>query len=390
VAPERPYPAIGGGAIRTASLLEFLAQRFRLDVIGFREQGAPGLEFPDGLVNRAVTIHLPFHPRNGAARAARNLRRWARGVPPLLDRFAGYSNQVAEAVSGRRYALALVEHFWCAPYLPLLRSHAARAVLDLHNVESELQASLALASFWPARQAYQRFRRAYEEAESYWLPQFDLVLVTSEEDRERAARIAPGARLAVYPNAIRPRELPPAAEERCIAFSGNMAYAPNVSAVAHFAKRIWPRIRAAAPDLEWRLVGMHPEAVAKLVAGKAGVRLTGPVEDAVAELARAQACVVPLRSGSGTRFKILEAWAAGRAVVSTPLGAEGLGARDGEHLLIAKSDADFALAVLRVINDTRLRQSLGEAGKALLESRFTWRSAWEQIRSLPVLAPGAP
>ena len=90
-------------------------------------------------------------------------------------------------------------------------------------------------------------------------------------------------------------------------------------------------------------------------------------------------CIAPLLSGSGTRFKILEAWAAGRAVVSTTLGAEGLGARDGEHLLLADDPNDFADAVLRLCNDSSLRARLGDAGWALYRERFTWPAAWRKL-----------
>jgi len=93
-------------------------------------------------------------------------------------------------------------------------------------------------------------------------------------------------------------------------------------------------------------------------------------------------CVVPLLSGSGTRFKILEAWAAARAVVSTTLGAEGLGARPGRHLLIADDPAKFAEAIDRLIADADLRENLGEAGRALYLDQYTWPAAWRKLEGL--------
>src|ERR1019366_8365820 len=110
---------------------------------------------------------------------------------------------------------------------------------------------------------------------------------------------------------------------------------PNIEAVRWFASSIWPRIRERNPGLKWNLIGRNPEAISGIVKSDPSIRVIGPVADAVAAIAAGRVVVVPLLSGSGTRFKILEAWAAGRAVVSTSIGAEGLGARDGEHLLIA-------------------------------------------------------
>src|SRR5207244_2804424 len=109
----------------------------------------------------------------------------------------------------------------------------------------------------------------------------------------------------------------------CVVFSGNLEYHPNVEAVRWFRREIWPRVRAHFPKLEWHLVGRNPQTVRRWIAGDDRIVVTGPVENAVESLGPAKVCVVPLRSGSGTRFKILEAWAAGRAVVSTTLGAEG-------------------------------------------------------------------
>jgi glycosyltransferase involved in cell wall biosynthesis len=105
------------------------------------------------------------------------------------------------------------------------------------------------------------------------------------------------------------------------------------------------------------------------------------MEDAIAEIATARAAVVPLLSGSGTRFKIIEAWAAGTPVISTTIGAEGLGATPGEHLLIADSPADFAAATTSVLNDQPLADRLAAAGRRLYESKFTWPSAWRILEA---------
>jgi glycosyltransferase involved in cell wall biosynthesis len=183
----------------------------------------------------------------------------------------------------------------------------------------------------------------------------------------------------VYPNAIPWTPVPPKTEEQVIVFSGNLEYHPNLSAVRFFAREVWPRLRDRWPQLVWRLVGKEPGAVAKLVAGDPRIELQGPVEDAVAELARAQIAVVPLLAGSGTRFKILEAWAAALPVVSTTIGAEGLPARDGEHLVLADTPAAFAGAVSRLLTCKDLRLTLGNSGRLLLEKEFTWVSAWSTL-----------
>ncbi|HEX5432311.1 MAG TPA: glycosyltransferase [Bryobacteraceae bacterium] len=296
-------------------------------------------------------------------------------MPPLFDRYSGYDSQIAAKIQKEQYELGIVEHFWCASYAPLLRRHCRRLVLDLHNIESELAQTHAIAAKWPASWASARFAQCYRRLEREWLPQFDMLLAASEDDRQRIEH----PHCAVFPNALPELNRPDVPEEDCIAFSGNLEYHPNIEAVRWFRSKIWPVLRESCPGLEWRLIGKNPQSVAGLIEGDCRIRATGPVEDAVAELAKAKVCVVPLRSGSGTRFKILEAWAAARAVVSTSIGAEGLCAVPGEHLLIANDAGAFAAAVGRALDNSALRRTLGEAGRALYLSQFTWPSAWGKL-----------
>ena len=351
LSPEAPVSGSGGGGLRSASLLEYLKQHYQVQVAGFE---------------------LPHHSKSVAARAWRNGWRFVRGAPPLLDRYSGFEAQLEPVLRERHYQVAVVEHFWCAPYARALRPHCEQLVLDLHNIESELARTHALAAEGVQRLLMSRFASAYQRLEREWIPQYDLVLVTSDADRERVKH----PNVLVYPNALPVIARPAVEEHDCIVFSGNLEYHPNVEAVRWFHSAIWPRIRGKA---EWRLIGRNPEAVARIVAGDDRIRVIGTVDDAVAAIAEAKVCVVPLRSGSGTRFKILEAWAAARAVVSTSLGAEGLGAQPGEHLVIVDDPAKFAEAIVRLLNDSDERRRLGESGRQLYLDRFTWQAAWHAL-----------
>jgi glycosyltransferase involved in cell wall biosynthesis len=386
LAPEAPYPLAGGGALRSAALLEYLASRYELDVVTFRQPGAPD---PAGtrlreLARRLRVIDLPFHSRNSPARIGRNLRRILRGVPPLVDRFAGFRDRLAEFVCGRFYDLALIEHFWCAAYQDSLQPHARRSVLDLHNIESVLHARCAGVERWPLSAAHRRFHNRCQALEQTWLPRFSLLLVASERDADLVREISPESRPRVYANTIPSRPLPERTEEDLIAFSANMEYHPNAAAVRFFRSRIWPLLRQRWPGLTWALIGKNPEAVHNCVRGDPRIRLVGPVGDAVAALARAKVALVPLLAGSGTRVKILEAWAAGVPVVSTTIGAEGLPAIHGEHLLIADQPEEFAGAVSSLLAFPELRSRLGRAGRALYEKNFTWEAGWATLASLGI------
>jgi glycosyltransferase involved in cell wall biosynthesis len=176
-----------------------------------------------------------------------------------------------------------------------------------------------------------------------------------------------------------------------VAFSGNLEYHPNVSAVRYFREQVWPGLREADPELRWRLIGRNEESVEAIVCGDDRIERTGPISDSIRELARAKVVVVPLLAGSGTRIKILEAWAAGRAVVSTSIGAEGLDARDGENIRIADDSKGMSAAVLELLTDPFERQRLGQAGRSIMERNFSWPAAWRTMEGAwdeMMLAPG--
>jgi glycosyltransferase involved in cell wall biosynthesis len=351
-------------------MVEYLANRYTLDVITFREPGAidPRDAFPRSLVRNIQVIDLPGHSKSAASRAIRNLDRIRRDTPPLVDRFAGFRLPL-----DRTYDLVVVEHFWCATYAALLRPHCRRLVLNLHNIESVLLERCAATESLAGRVALRRFSSACRRLERELLPLFDLLLVTSEADR---ARVNGGL---VWPNTIPLVPRPDVLKAHEIAFSGNMEYHPNTAAAHFFAASVWPILRSREPGLVWRLIGKNPHALR--LPPDARIKVTGAVENALPLIAGAKAAVVPLLSGSGTRLKILEAWAAGTPVISTRMGAEGLGATPGEHLLIADDPSQFAAAVLSVLYENALASRLAEAGRALYESRFTWPVAWKMLES---------
>ena len=392
LSPEAPYPVAGGGALRTASFLEYFAARGRVHLILFAVEGDsdPRERLPDGLVERADLVRLPRHGSDFLSRCGRNAGRLLRRRPPLFDRFSQPESleAVAKITANRRYSLALVEHFWCAGYLSLIREAAAWSVLNLHNVESALHSACARSEPFPQNWAHGRFARQALSLEKELLAGYDSIVTTSAVDSERVRAIAPDAKVAVVPNAIPLRD-PVAGEEReVVAFSGNLEYHPNVSAVKFFAARIWPQLRMKFPNLVWRLIGKNEAAFRPLAASDPRIELTGPVDDAVAELASARVVVAPLLAGSGTRVKILEAWAASRAVVSSPIGAEGLPFTEETHLLLAESPDRWLKQVSRVLEDQILRNRLGANGRSAYETHCSWPAAWRALDA--ALAPRFP
>jgi len=252
LAPESPYPVIGGGALRAASLLEYLAQSYTVDAILFRLPGTT-VDLPSGLVDRVDTIELPMHSKRPAARMWRNGVRLRRRTPPLVDRFSGFGAEIAALLTDRPiYDLGVVEHFWCAPYYEQIGPRCRRMALDLHNIESVWHLGSGQVAPWLQSVAHDVFHRAAIELEQRWLPWYSLLLATSAQDAERIREMAPGVPTIVYPNTIPLVSCPPRVEQDVIAFSGTLAYEPNRTAVKYFAEEIWPSLHARWPGLRWQ------------------------------------------------------------------------------------------------------------------------------------------
>ncbi len=381
VSPEPPYPLHSGGAFRVASLLNYFAQFADVDLVLFSDSGNPAV-LPPGLVRSQTVIPLPVHSRGMVARYLRNARRALHGVPPLIDRLGGHHAELARVLSGKRYDLGIAEHFWCAPYLQEISAVCRQSVLDLHNVESVLHERCAQTSRGLVAAGQRRFARCSQVLEEKLLPGYSLVLATSDQDAAIAENIAPRARIAVYPNALPETPVPQVKEEPVVVFSGNFEYHPNIDAVQFLVASIWPHVLAECPELRLRLVGRGDRFIRHLLPSGLNVEVTGPIDDALSQIAAARIVIAPLRSGSGTRIKILEAWAAARPVIATLLAAEGLKCEKDRDLIIANEGFEFGSAIARVNADSGGRASIAVNGRRLFEARYTWPAAWQALVDL--------
>jgi glycosyltransferase involved in cell wall biosynthesis len=231
-------------------------------------------------------------------------------------------------------------------------------------------------------QQVRRWRRLHRQAGE----RVDLAVVCSELDAERAT--AGGVpRVAVIPNGYprvgRPRGRVPVGSPPTVLFPGTLRYPPNADAARYLAAEVGPLLRTLVPDVRIRLVGRGTEALSGLD-DPPRLTMVGQVEDIQTELAVADIVVVPLRFGSGTRLKILEAFAHRIPVVSTTLGAEGLEVEDGVHLLIGDTPADMAAACARLLTDEALRAELASRAHQHYLDRFESQIVEGRIASLAV------
>jgi polysaccharide biosynthesis protein PslH len=264
------------------------------------------------------------------------------------------------------------------------------AVIFTHNVESEIWRRHAeTKSGWVGRLLYGAQYRRMLRYEGRTLARFDGVLAVSEVDGQTFARLYPGAvrqpvhvvQTGVDTDYFTPTASPrPQAPGRSLVFTGSMDWLPNEDAMQFFCRDVLPLVRAEAPDATLTIVGRAPTpAVKRLADDHAGVHVTGRVDDVRPFVRDAAVYIVPLRIGGGTRLKIFEAMAMGKAVVSTTVGAEGLPVVDGTHVVLADDPRAFADAIVGLMRDPARRATLESAARALVVERYDWSAVAGQL-----------
>ncbi len=373
-----PFPPDSGADVRSYNVLRLLAGRFEITALFFFRKA---LRTPPavrsalaGLSGLADAEAFAIPQEHGRVRLAwDHARSVLTGRPYTWFTYdaADFRARLRELLRSGRFDLVHVDSLDLVAYLPLLRR--LPIVCTHHNVESELLRRRAASSASRLAAAYLRLQASkIERAEREWCPRIALNVTVSEGDRRLLAALAPTARLAVVPNGVdtslfRPGEEP----ERGAVFIGAHSWPPNRDAMEYFRDQVLPLILAQRPDFRLSWVGRIADS-ARAGFALPGMEPVGYVDDVRAHVAGAACYVVPLRAGGGTRLKILEAWAMGKAVVSTSLGCEGLDARDGENILVRDTPESFARAVLSVLEDGDLRRRLGSAARATARRLYDW------------------
>lgn len=264
------------------------------------------------------------------------------------------------------------------PSVPVVCTH--------HDIESHALRRRADHAQPAAVRPYIRYQAALvERTERRLCPTFAANLVMSDIDRRRLLQLAPAANVAIAPNGVDTTFFVPSGNGRAsdrVVFAGHTFVEANRDAVDFLLGDIWPLVRARRQSSTVHLIGRSSEADQARFCSHPGVTAHGYVPDIRPHLAEADCAVVPIRFGGGTRIKILDAWAMGRAVVSTSVGCEGLRAVDGENILIRDTPETFATAVTEVLGDAELRRSLGKAGRRTVEELYSWDIVGARMREL--------
>jgi glycosyltransferase involved in cell wall biosynthesis len=370
--PVMPGVTGQGTAIRAGIALELLAERFEVTVVHVDLwTGDPGIA--DRTWPRRIATAYHFISTPVAPDAAEQL------VKKHL------SKESFDAV----YVYRLVAAPFALRVMGLLPLGTIPKVLDLDDDECARTEQFMMLRGGAINTA--RASRAHAELhrqrgfQRMMMLRFDVSLLASAEDLDSMTARNPSQKFVLLPNVMRVPEQPPARGAHTsgsLLFLGTLDYFPNEDATLFFADSILPLLLESGNKIEFRIVGIKVPSSIHALRGRAGLTVVGPVKDVETEYARAHMLVVPLRAGSGTRIKILEAFRFMVPVVSTSVGAAGLDLRHEVHLLIANTPEEFSAACLRLMEDDQFATTLAQNAFEWLRTTLSLGTARNVLHSL--------
>jgi len=373
------YPPNTGGRIRTSSLFERLAQKHEITWVCLRrpdetEEQVKQMGACCARIETFPFVETPKFSPHFYWDLARNL---ISGQPFIVQKYyqPALRARIGELLRTERFDLLLCD--FLQPSQNVIDLPFSPRVLFEHNVESVIFERHADENSHLLRRAYLRLQwrklMAYEGRAARW---FDHLIMVSEGDCATMKRLFGVTNTSAIATGVDTDFYRPEGEEAPepeIVFTGSMDWLPNVDGITWFAREVLPLLVAQMPRLKVWVVGRKPLPVVQSLAEKhPQITVTGTVDDVRPYIRRARLYMVPLRIGGGTRMKIFEAMAMGKAIVSTPVGAEGLPVTHGRDILLDAEPEGFARYLLELLRDDGRRRELGEAGRRLVTEKFTW------------------
>jgi len=379
VSPFCPYPAESGGKIRVFHILKELSQRFSITVLALAEPNDNIAEARTGLdfIEHLITIPIRSGRTWQFLRLLRNLPQWLTGTPAEIS--IKYSPELLKECRH----LAAKGHFDCVQlelphfiqYAPPFLAAGIPTILVSHDISYVTQWRRASIAQGPTRRIWEREARLMETYERRAWPRFNSIIAMSEVDRQEILRYSGGTPVQVVPNGVDTHRLQIHDEGKTptLIFVGWTRHAPNRDGLQWFLDTIWPDIRQAHATARFVVISRSlPQDLYERVSNDPRIDYLADIEDAYPAVGKSWVSIVPLRIGSGTRLKILEAMAVGTPVVSTSVGCEGIATHDGEGIIIADTPKEFRNAVLTMLNDHSARAKISVNARRVVEEQYDW------------------
>src|SRR6185437_15633531 len=379
-------PVDPGGKIRSFNILKKLARNNRVTTLSYYG-GAKDPGYEAALAKELPGAHC-IHtsaPEGGIKQAFDYLLRLPNSAPYAVTKFT--DNQVVRTLRdwlpANRFDVAVCDFLSASLNFPA--QLPLPCTLFQHNVESSLWARMANTETNPVRKiSYKIEAGKMERYERATVKRFHHVIAVSETDKQQMLAMDPACEISVVPTGVDTEKyqvFPSASgDPPRIVFTGSMDWEPNIDAMEWFCREIWPAMVGKFPHAKFQIVGRNPHARVKQLAS-ATVEVTGTVPSVADYLRDAAVVIVPLRIGGGTRLKIFEAMAMGKALVSTTIGAEGLDVTSGENCILADEPSNFGDSILTLLSDIQLRRKYEKAAAALA-ARYDWSNIARQFEDV--------
>ncbi|HKV25982.1 MAG TPA: glycosyltransferase family 4 protein [Candidatus Acidoferrum sp.] len=373
-------PPDTGGKIRSLNLLRELARRH--DVSLFTFYGAQSDDTHQELeqfLSKVYCVPIGLPAKRGAGEAFGYARNLLSLQPYSVAKYCkpSVAKGLLEVLRREKFDAIICDFLFSSGVIPW--DWPCPKILFTHNVEEQIwRRHFAVTRNLVWKAVCWREYKTLSFAERRYLGLADHVLTVSDKDLEYFSAYVPREKMTVIPTGVDTGYFQPAigsSDSHTMVFTGSMDWMPNEDAIFYFAERILPLIRKELPQAQLRVVGRRPsDRLQSLARESSGLVVTGEVPDIRPHVLDSSVYVVPLRIGGGTRIKIFEAMAMGKAVVSTRIGAEGLPVTDGENIVLADEPQDFADAILRLFRDEPARDQTGAAARKLVEEHYSWRT----------------
>ena len=397
-----PYPLDSGPKVRSYYVIRHLSQYHHITLLAFARPD-DRLEEIDHLSN-FCDVHTVLMRRSRARDVYHLAASLLSGDAFVIRR--DYVPEMAQKLTDLLQTCAFdavhADQLWMAQYALRAKyiTPAIKIVLDEHNAYFQIYRQLAQTeSHLLKRILLEREWRVVRQFEAKACTQFDQVITVTDGDRlilgnvvqdiGRVNRKWSLPKISAIPICIDTQGTRPVdsvAGSTNVLYMGTMFWQPNIDGVLWFARKVWPHVLKQVPQATFTIVGKNPPEAVKELSDEASIFVTGYIPDPVPYLEKAAAFIVPLLSGSGMRVKILDAWAAGLAVISTSIGAEGIQYRDGENILVADSAELFTNALVKVLREREWARGLAVNGRHWVEAHYDWKhvyKAWD-----PIYLPG--
>lgn len=388
-----PFPPHGGVLQRGFNIIRELGRRTQVHLLAFVHPDV--LPTPKTLDESREVLggfcesieYFSLWPKTSRAHTAAALAGGllsSRPFSTIAHRSQAFQRSVNRILQEQQIDLVHVDTVALSQFVDLRPARSMPTVLTHHNIESQLmerrsQVETRALARWFLRREASKLRDYEAEMSSA----YDVNIVMSAQDEAVLSSLVPGRlRTAIVPNGVDTDYFAPDSTPLtpALIYTGGMNMFANRDAVMSFLEETWPSIAAAVPDVQFFAVGQSPPKELLAIAERdPRVVVTGYVDDIRPLVRKAAVYVVPLRVGGGTRLKVLDAMASGKAIVSTSIGCEGIEVTPGEHLLVADTPEAFARATVGLLNDPSQQRALGRAARTRVEQRYTWSAMGDRL-----------